>query len=287
MKVLADPAAARLHMDVLTLSAADITRALAPAGASAERAALVTAFDATLRRLQADTTLSRADRITALGSRVDLARLDVPKGTVAVKLPAPLLADLRTQVARDNREIRDGYERQAVITASAYVLKQAGLLDESDTLLNANLARSHSSYYLMSQLAGNAKARGDAAGSLRWSEQAFEKSEGPATRLQWGASYVSALVELAPQDAPRIERAAQRVFAEAAGQPDAFHERSARSLQRVGTRLLAWNKDGRQDAVLQRLRTQLDGVCARLPTADVQRGVCDALLKPGRAEKNA
>ena len=32
--------------------------------------------------------------------------------------------------------------------------------------------------------------------ALRWYEQAFEKSEGPATRLQWGSGYLSALVEL-------------------------------------------------------------------------------------------
>jgi hypothetical protein len=219
--------------------------------------------------------------------RVELARLDVAKSVVAVELPAPLLAELRAQVQRDDREIRDAYERQAVITAGAYVLRRAGLLDASDTLLEANLARSHSSYYLMSQLAGNAKARGDVAGALRWQEQAYAKSEGPATRLQWGAAYVSALVELAPQDAARIEGAAQQVFAEAAVQPDAFHERSARALQRIGSRLLAWNKDGRQDTVLQRLRTQLGGVCAGLPAADPQRSVCDGLLKAGRGERSA
>ena len=286
-KVLADPVAARLHMDVLTSYAAEITRSLAPREPAAERARVVGAFDTALQRLQGDATLSRADRIAALGSRVELARLDLPEGATAVTLPAPLLAELRAQVARDDREIRDGYERQAVITSAAYVLKQAGLLDESDALLGANLARSHASYYLMSQLAGNAKARGDVAGALRWHEQAFDKSEGPATRLQWGATYVGALVELAPQDEARIERAAQQVFSEAATQSDAFHERSARSLQRIGSRLMAWNKEGRHDAALQRLRAQLDAVCGKLPAGDVQRGACDAVLKPGRSDKSA
>jgi hypothetical protein len=273
-------------MDVLTTWAPDITRVLL-ADVPSARATIVPAFDAALRRLQADPSLARADRLSALGSRVELARLDAPKASVDVKLPAPLLAEVREQAARDDREIRDGYERQAVITSAAYVLKRAGLLDESDALLNANLARSHSSYYLMLGLAGNAKARGDKAGALRWYEQAFDKSEGPATRLQWGAGYVDALVELAPQDAERIERAAQKVFGEAAAQPDAFHERSGRALQRIGSKLIAWSKDGSHDAVLQRLRAQLEPVCAKLPASDPQHAACTGIFKPGRDAKSA
>ena len=76
---------------------------------------------------------------------------------------------------------------------------------DSDALLKANLAKSHSPYYLMSQLGGNARKRGQNEQALKWYGEAFARSEGPATRLQWGAGYFSALVELAPQDAPRIQ----------------------------------------------------------------------------------
>jgi thioredoxin-like negative regulator of GroEL len=285
-KVLADAPTARAYMDVLTNYATDITRALSAKG-TPQRAALLSAFDGALKRFEADTTLSRADRMTALIAQVDLATIDAPKGDAAKaakparpKLPETLLADIREQTARADREITDGYERQAVITAAAYLLERAGLGDESDTLLKANLAKSHSPYYLMSELASNARARGDKAEALRWYEEAFDKSEGPATRLQWGSSYVNALVELGPQDEARIEKAASQLFAEAAKQPDAFYERSGRSLQRVGTKLQAWNKGGAHGAVLKRLRTQLDGVCGALAADDPKRANCAALLKP-------
>jgi len=150
--------------------------------------------------------------------------------------------------------------------------------DESDALLKANLARSASPYYLMLGLAGNAKRRGDAAEALRWYEEAFARSEGPATRLQWGATYVMALVDLAPQDEARIERAVQQVFNEAAAQPNVFYERSARSLRRVTDKLLLWQP--RHGAVVTRLKTQLDGVCRQLPSGDGQRAVCEGLFKP-------
>jgi thioredoxin-related protein len=285
LKLLADSGVARAHMDVLTNYADDIVRALS-AAKTPERSQLLAAFNAALVRLEADTTLSRADRLTALQARVDLGRIDAGKDDKVV-LPEPLLAEVRAHAARDDREITDGYERQAVITSAAYLLEQAGLVEESDTLLKANLAKSHSPYYLMSQLSGNAKKRGDKAEAVRWSQEAFDKSEGPATRLQWGASYVNTLVELAPQDEARIEGAVAQLFDEAAAQPNAFYERSARSLQRVGNKLQAWNKGKAHAPVLQRLQAKLDGVCAKLPAGDEQRGVCEGLLKPSEGAKKS
>ncbi len=271
--LLADAAQARRHVDVLTGNPKEIVAALAVAD-SPERAPLVSAYDAALAALQADATLSRADRLTALVARVQID----PKE----RLPA-LQAEARELAARFDREISDGYERQAVITTAAWMLEEAGALDDAKALLEANLAKSHSPYYLMSELAVNAKKRGDTAAALDWSAQAFEKSEGAATRLQWGAAYLRALVELAPQDAARIEALAARIIDEAAAQPDAFEARSARSMQRVGKLLRDWDPLGERAAVLQRLQRRLDAVCARLPAGGEARGVCEGALKPGAA----
>jgi len=278
LALLGDAGAARVHLDMLTNYAPDITRALSKPG-TPQRTELLKGFDGALKSFEADTTLSRADRMQALIAQVDLARIDAKKDA-AVALPEPLLADIREQTARADREITDGYERQAVITAAAYLLDQAGLGAESDTLLKANLAKSHSPYYLMSELASNAKKRGDKAEALHWYEEAFDNSEGPATRLQWGSSFVNALVDLAPQDEARIEKAAGQLFSEAAKQPDAFYERSGRSLQKVSTKLLAWSKGGAHKAEMQRLQAQLDGICAALPADDPKRATCTGLLKP-------
>lgn len=278
MKLLADPAAARAQMDVLTNWPVEITRAITTAHAGGKRAQVVAAYDKALQRLEVDATLSRADRMGALLGRIELARIDAPDDATKLELPAALLKDVRAHVARDDREITDGYERQAVITTAAYALRRAGLMSESDALLKANLAKSHSPYYLMSALASNAKARGDKAEALRWYEEAYRTSQGPATRLQWGASYVNALVELSPQDTARIERAASDLIADAAKQPNAFYERSARSLQSAGRKLQTWNANGAHADSIKRLQTQLAAVCAALPAQDAQRNTCDALL---------
>jgi len=275
-RVLADPAASRRPADVLAYEATAIVRALSDEG-SAERAPLMAGYDAVLRRFEADAGLSRGDRLSALIARIQLARLGQPKDAVQVNLPAGLLNEVKAHVARDDREITDGYERQAVITAAAYALGQAGLWEDSDALLKANLARSHSPYYLMSQLGSNARKRGQTAQALQWYGEAFAKSEGPATRLQWGSGYLNALVDLAPQDTARIEATAAQLIAEAAKDPGSFSGRSVRSLQRMGRKLQGWGAEGQQAAAVQRLQRQLDGVCASVDVAE--RDTCAGLLK--------
>ena len=283
-KLLADPVAARAQMDVLTNAATDITRALAPQP-GADRKALVVVFDAALQRLQADASLSRADRLGALASRVALARIDLAKDERQPRLAPALVQQVRAHVARDDREMTDPYERQAVVGGGAWALSEVGLWADSDALLKANLAKSHSPYTLMSQLAGNARKLGRNDEALRWYEASYVRSEGPATRLQWGAGYLSALVELAPQDEAPIERVARQLFAEAGQDPAAFHERSARSLQRVGHKLAEWNQGGRHEAVIRRLSDGAQGqaglaaVCSKLDAADAQRATCDGILK--------
>ena len=278
-RLLADPTQARLHADVLSGGAADLVKALVSDDAP-ERAALINAFDAALRRLSADTTLSRGDRMSALIARVDLARLGQPKEAAHPKMPDALLAEVRAQAARDDREITDGYERQAVVTAAAYALARAGLWAESDAMLQANLARSHSPYYLMSQLGGNARRQGRTDEALRWFGQAFEKSEGPATRLQWGASYVAALVDLAPQDAARIEKVAGQLIREAGRDAGAFEGRSLRSLQRMSGKLVGWGAEGARAATIKRLQSRLAPLCRQAGTDAGQKEACQALLQP-------
>ncbi|MCE2911124.1 MAG: thioredoxin family protein [Pseudomonadota bacterium] len=279
-KVLADPAQVRQFSGVLSGGAADIVRTL-EAEDSPRRAPLVAAYDAALRRLQSDATLARGDRLDALIARVNLARIGQPKDEVRPRIPEALAADVRDMAARFDREITDGYERQAVVTAAAYALGHAGLWAESEALLKSNLARSHSAYYLMSQLGSNARKLGRKDEALRWYAEAFEKSQGPATRLQWGSGYLGALIELAPQDAARIEQVAAQLLREAASDSGAFEGRSARALQRAGARLASWNADGRQAAALRRLQAQLDGVCARVDAAD--KPVCEKVLRPAPA----
>jgi len=276
--VLADAGRARENFDLLVYYAGSVTGYLTPAR-SVERERLAAAWNEALDRFIADSGIATDDRLAAVGAKIELARLAIPKGA----LPESLLSTVRDQAARADRETTDVYARQSAISGAAAVLAEAGLLAESDALLTRELARSHSPYYFMLGLAANARKRGDDLRALDWTEKAYAGAKGPATRLQWGVGYVKALIATAPNDAPRIERAAGQVIGELEATPETFYDRNRRALERMGKELAGWNRNGQHNASVQRIRAQMAKVCAQLPAADPARAACDGALRPAKA----
>jgi thioredoxin-related protein len=270
-KALADSAVSRANFVELTNGVDEVLRYLA---SGPERARLLAAWDRRLARFSDDVDLSRLDRLAAASGRVALAHVEAPKAP----LPVALQTEVRGVALRSEREATDRYERGAVIPNAADVLADAGLLTESDALLQAELKRSRTPYSLMSGLASNARTRGDNVAALSWYEQAYAASRGPATRLQWGSNYVRALVDLAPQSTDRIERAAGSVIADIEPKPETFYERNRNALERMAGKLTEWNRGGQHDATLTRLRTQMAGVCGKLPAAAAERRTCEGVL---------
>jgi thiol-disulfide isomerase/thioredoxin len=278
--MLAQPELVREHYDQLAFFADDIVGAIT-APKSNERAELITMWTAALDRLANDKALSSAGRVWATNGKVSLARLDNKEGP----LPAALLDQVRAQAARADRETTDINERQSVIYSAGSMLAQAGLLDESDALITAELKRSHSPYYYMLVLASNAKKRNTPEGNaaaVDWARQGYETSVGPATRLEWGGSYVRYLIDLAPQDAAQIEKAASSVIGELRSDAGAFSGRSKRTLERMSGRLIAWNKNGAHDTVLSKLNAQVTAKCATAAEGP-DRAACEDLFRPKRA----
>ena len=269
LALLADPRLARENFDLITNYSGDVLSYLASTKPDQQKP-LRAAWNGALDQFLSDASLSTADRLTAMVGKVAVANLDVASGA----LPEPILQQARSEVAQADRLTSDRYARQSVISAASDVLTEAGLLDESDSLLKRELKRSHSPYYFMLGLAANAKKRGDKAAAVEWSGKAYAASSGPATRLQWGASYIKTLTELAPDQEAPIETAAKRILGELKTAPETFYERNLRSLERVGKSLREWNKENAHAAVIGRLQAQLDGICKKLPAADPSKAAC-------------
>src|SRR5882672_1272227 len=275
--VLADPNLARENFSTLTDAAGDIAGALAIS--PQERARLFKSWDPLLVRWSDEASLSRADRLSAVNGRIALARIEA--GDAA--LPPNLVNDVRFAARRAEKETTDKYERQAVISAAAYVLREAGLMEESDAMLKAELGRSHSPYYFMLSLASNARKRGDNDSAIDWYSKAYDASKGPATRLEWGVRYVRALVELSPQDPQRIEWTTRSVIGELEAKPETFHGRSASVLTTLGKRLREWSENSNEPELLDRLRETMDAVCEKLPDGAPERATCTGVFTPGKA----
>jgi hypothetical protein len=246
---LADPQAVCLQLDIVIGYALDLVRFLT-APVSDARQRLIASWSGALEGLEADQTLNISDRLGALRTRVRLARLGAPdpqlaglaRSRVAGALAAPMSPELR----------------HTIVNTGAGVLSDAAMLDEAAKVLTDELARSHAPFYFMHSLATLAKRRGEPADALGWYEQAWNGAAGSATRLQWGATYLLALLDLSPADRARIERCARMLKGEFDAVADAAFQRNGAQAGRIVKALSAIGELGEHaSALLASLRALL------------------------------
>ena len=225
LAVLADARLARSNMDIFNNSG------LALVKIASRREELAAALGSVAAQWADDFWLSAPDRLMAARLHMRMARLLAPSHG--------LQDAVRERVEQALAESTDPYERHTLVNTAVSALNDAGLSAQAEQVLLAELPRSHSPYYFMLSLAASAKRRSDTAAVLDWYGKAWQASVGPATRLQWGVTYLSSLIELAPQDSARIEQAAQGLLADlqAAG-ADAHQQRNLSQLQKLAPKLV-------------------------------------------------
>ncbi|MDP3295497.1 MAG: thioredoxin family protein [Nevskia sp.] len=273
-QILAEPASVRANLLELEYRGADLLRSVAKPG-STEWRQRATSLQRAMDAVQADPDIAVLNRLYSRKVAIDLARYEAGKRK---KLPAALTASLLAQVKAADAETRSPHERMAVINTAADLLQSAGLGAEAEALLKAEVERSDVPYYFMGWLAGLAQERGDKTAAKDWARQAWERSEGPATRVQWGTDYITMLIALVPADAATIEQIVASIIDEAVAVPDAYYGRTRRSFARLDKTLRAWATAHKQDAVLQRLHARVQPLCAALPANAEPATACGQFL---------
>jgi hypothetical protein len=219
LDLFGDARLARANMDILVNSAVNLIKT------ASRREELIAALSVQAAAWAEDFWLSAIDRLLALRLQMRLARLVSP----AEALQAHVSARVAAALAESSNE----YERHSLVNTAVSLLNDAGLPQMAEQVLQDELPRSHSPYYFMLSLASAAKRRGDIAGVLHWYEQAATKAVGPATRMQWGTTYLVTVIELAPQDTARIEQAAERLLHDVAAASDYKYQRNLAQLERL------------------------------------------------------
>ena len=253
--------------------AAEIVRALWATG-TPERAESPRTSSA-LTRLEADKTLSRPDRMQALIAQVDLVRIDDSRRTPPSpprrrKMPDALLAHVREQSARADREITDGYERQAVdhrgrpparaLRPRLRVRRPAQGQSRQEPLAllpDAGLA---------GMPRGAATSPRRCAGIARPTRRAKARRPGcsgaRATCARWSSCRLP--TRRRSKAPPRSSGARPRPCPTPSSS-------AAAALQRVGKKLQAWSQGGAHRASMARLRGELDTLCAAPGRSDADR----------------
>jgi thioredoxin-like negative regulator of GroEL len=278
MRLLGSAEVAGANVDSLLFGATDVVGLLSDPG-SPEREQLLAAWRAaldTLARGGAGVALSGPEQINLVRARMLLQRLEAPDAP----LPEALLAEARAAVERVLAATTESYARHAAVYAAAELYWEAGLAEDANRMLTAELEKSKSPYYLMLDLARLAKQAGRKDEAVAWLERAYAGAQGPATRFQWGYNYLVGLLEMTPEDTARIERVGLEVLGELGESPDAFYQRTQMRLAQLSTKLLEWGTGAEPAAVVERLRARTGAICAGLPAGDPGRAHCEAFLNP-------
>lgn len=128
-RVVADAVAFRQLSDLVASNAELIVKQVSPAGDI--RRSLAARLDKALELLAQDASLSRADQIDLLDSRIAMWKL-LDDSDILRPVRQTLVIQ---QIAKVVSATTDRYERQAVVPNAAHVLAAAGLLEQSDELL--------------------------------------------------------------------------------------------------------------------------------------------------------
>ena len=226
LAVLADARLARSNMDIFNNSGINLIKI------ASRREELAAALGSVAAQWADDFWLGASDRLMAVRLQMRLARLLGPT--------QGLQDQVREKVAEALAGATDPHERHTLINTAVSALNDAGLAEQAEQVLLAELTHSHAPYYFMLSLAASARRRNDVGSVLDWYGKAWAAATGPATRLQWGVTYLSSLIDLAPQAILRIEQAAQGLLADiAAAGADAHQQRNLAQLQKLAPKLAA------------------------------------------------
>lgn len=277
LALLADPELCRENVFGVTYGAAGTIDLLQPEP-GAQRTGLIEAWRAAALRFESDEELATDDRLTALATSMDLARLEAE--AEESPLPEALVSRTREQVAWAVGEVSGGSELQAVLSTAAYLLDEAGLAQEAQDLLADKLDEAAAPYYFMSFLAGLKNDAGETEEALALYRKAWESAGGRYTRFRWGSTYLRRLMDLAPERVEAIETDSLTILDELLTHDDAFALGNSFRLNQLEKSYKAWNEDASHEEILTRIGERVRSACERYPAEGEgsQRERCSAFL---------
>lgn len=271
--VLGDYELVKANMLTVIFSGATLTRHLTEAG-SDERMSLTQKFIDIYDRIAADESVYKRERIYTLSGKMRFERIDDDEAEISDKLKQDIVAT----VAWADESTPSVYERQPIINALGNVLDAAGMDDVAQPLLLAELGKSKQPYYYMVSLAEIEQRAGNKDVAISWLKKAYDASQGPATRFQWGANYLKGLLEIAPAETQLIQETTVRLISELQ-EGGGFFQRPKAQLQRLEGQLQEWGEAHEDEEVLSTIRNSVLAVCLA-DTQEESRKACEAFLEP-------
>jgi thiol-disulfide isomerase/thioredoxin len=164
------------------------------------------------------------------------------------------------------------YVRAGVVNSAINIYIALDEWERARDLLAQEAKTSNTPHYYIGDLADVEEKLGNKTRALELMAEAYQKARGPASRFQWGYSYLDGLLRLTPEDTATIEKVGTAVMAELDG-PNRVHRRTVSRLNRLDARLQEWNNTPVRAGVVAKLRSGLEVACGKSQGTDIAQ-VC-------------
>jgi thiol-disulfide isomerase/thioredoxin len=238
-----------------------------------QRAQLLDSWIALLDALVSDQRYAAPLRLDAVALKLEATSV---LGT-SKKVPAALTAEAHRTLDEFLARPYDEHAHVSMINAALSVTEQLDDKARTRAILEEEIKHSKTPYYYMVDLGDLEDEEKRPELALQWYQRAYDESQGPATRFQWGMMYLDGLLRLSPDDQLRIQTATSQVLSELDG-ADRIHQRTRTRLDRLNKSLHDWaKKPGRADT-LTAITTRWQEICAKMPASDPVSKDCTKLL---------
>jgi protein disulfide-isomerase len=203
------------------------------------------------------TNVSQDTRLSSVNPTLDFLRFEQKP----LDQDPQLRAHVQAAVAKATSEAKHPFERHAVISGAAYLLRQVGDYAGAETLLKAEIKRTDTPWYYYTSLASLEQARGKAEAARVWAAKARESAQGRATKIQWITNdMILNGKDLSPENKPYLIQLAREYHALAMELGDGFVGRNRLRAERVRESLAGLKEDPEFRTIVQAFQTR----CERL-----------------------
>jgi protein disulfide-isomerase len=242
--------------------AGDIASWLFPDPKSADYARWKTRWLAAAASIRDNVKNTSVDvRLWTVVPSLDFHRHESPEGP----MPDVLRDEVVRAVERADREARSAFERHAVISGAAYLLRRVGEHEKARRMLLAEAERSDTPFYYWSSLSSLEAELGRDAEARVWSRKARESATGKASRLQWIANDALFHAKIAsPGDHGHLLGLAREFYEAAFSLGDGFRGRNRDRAEAVRAALAPFRRESAFVELFERLAAR----CASLPAEE-------------------
>jgi protein disulfide-isomerase len=157
---------------------------------------------------------------------------------------------------------QESYVRAGVVNSAINIYIALDDWERARDLLALEAKTSNTPHYYIGDLADVEEHLGNNQRALELMAEAYTKAKGPASRFQWGYSYLDGLLRLTPDDTVTIEKVGTQVLGELDG-PNRVHRRTLSRLNRLDSRLKEWSTSPARAAVSSKFRAQVRTACGK------------------------